>query len=220
MVDSRGDCTAAVPAFERVAAGIDRALAARALVYLGSCYERLGNEKARQAYRRVIDQYPEQRAATTQARARLAALDRTTRPTAEETFEKRWRSAVPARARLAADQTFASYVTGTISARGTLAGSVLAGQERSESLVTVNLDTSETRLWQTVSSRGGHSESVVASADQSAVVYVWIDELLHCASLRVVDRAGGTTVLSRRARHRGALDRRERLAPVSGARRA
>ena len=90
LVDSRGDCPAAVPAFERVTSSADRALAARALVYLGACYERLGNEKARQVYRRVIEHYPDQRAAATQARDRLAALDRLMKPPVGPTLRPLW----------------------------------------------------------------------------------------------------------------------------------
>jgi Tol biopolymer transport system component len=94
LVEGRGDCPAAVPVFETVAAGADRALAARALVYLGACYERLGNEKARQAYRRVIEQFPDQRAAARQARVRLAALDRTSQ-SLQLTLRRLWSQAPP-----------------------------------------------------------------------------------------------------------------------------
>lgn len=74
----RNDCAAAIPLFERVSGSGERSLAARALVYLGDCFARLGNERARSAYRRVLDQFPEQRAAVAQARARLATLERAT----------------------------------------------------------------------------------------------------------------------------------------------
>jgi Tol biopolymer transport system component len=76
LMDSRGDYEGAARLFEAVAASADRALAARALVFLGTCYERVGDEKARQAYERVLAQYADQRAAAAQARARLAVLQR------------------------------------------------------------------------------------------------------------------------------------------------
>jgi dipeptidyl aminopeptidase/acylaminoacyl peptidase len=95
LVDARNDCARAVPLFERVAASGDRALAARALVYAGTCYERLGNEKARQAYQRVIDVYAEQRAAAAQARARLSALDIARRQPARLTLRPLWRERPP-----------------------------------------------------------------------------------------------------------------------------
>ena len=76
LIETRGDCQAALPLLEPIARGQDRALAARALVYTGGCHERLGATRARQAYRQVIDQYPDQRAAVAEARTRLQALDR------------------------------------------------------------------------------------------------------------------------------------------------
>ncbi len=92
LMDSRGDYAAAAKLFEAVAGGSSRALAARALVYLGTCYEHLGETRARIAYRRVIEQYADQPAALAQARARLDALDRrNTRPQARElTLRRLW----------------------------------------------------------------------------------------------------------------------------------
>jgi hypothetical protein len=76
LMSTRRDFAAAARLFEKVAEGTDRAVAARALVYLGECYERLADANARAAYRRVIEQFPDQPVALAQARARLAALDR------------------------------------------------------------------------------------------------------------------------------------------------
>ena len=55
----------------------NRPVAARALAALGQCYEKLGaaqTTEARRAYERIVQQYPEQKEAVAQARARLAAL--------------------------------------------------------------------------------------------------------------------------------------------------
>ena len=55
----------------------NRPVAARALAALGQCYEKLGaaqTAEARRAYERIVQQYPEQKEAVAQARARLAAL--------------------------------------------------------------------------------------------------------------------------------------------------
>jgi Tol biopolymer transport system component len=92
LMESRGDYEGAVRLFEAVAASADRALAARALVFLGTCYERVGNEKARQAYERVLAQYADQRAAAAQARARLAVLQRRNGATAPSnlTLRRLW----------------------------------------------------------------------------------------------------------------------------------
>jgi Tol biopolymer transport system component len=51
-----------------------REIAARALVLLGRVHETLGSANAERAYRRVLEEYPEQRAAVDEARERLASL--------------------------------------------------------------------------------------------------------------------------------------------------
>jgi Tol biopolymer transport system component len=50
------------------------ALAARALVQMGRCQERLGQAEARKAYQRVLDEYPQQLEEVKLARERLEAL--------------------------------------------------------------------------------------------------------------------------------------------------
>ncbi len=74
LMETKGDYPAAVRLFEQVARGPDRALAARSLLYLGHCYEKLGQEESVNAYRRVLREFPEQREAVEAARAQLSAL--------------------------------------------------------------------------------------------------------------------------------------------------
>ena len=74
-----GDLRAAIALYQRIVQDFagDRALAAKALVQLGRCHEKLGGAEAnaaRKAYERIVQQYPEQKDLVTQARARLAAL--------------------------------------------------------------------------------------------------------------------------------------------------
>jgi Tol biopolymer transport system component len=78
LMETRGDCAAAVRLFEAVgsAKGADRGLAAQAWIYVGRCRERLGQAEAAAAYRRVIEQFGDQLAAVRQARERLAAIER------------------------------------------------------------------------------------------------------------------------------------------------
>jgi Tol biopolymer transport system component len=52
----------------------NRVVAAKALLEMGRCYEKLGNTEARQAYERLLRDYADQNEAAAQARARLAAL--------------------------------------------------------------------------------------------------------------------------------------------------
>src|SRR5215467_11228401 len=70
-----GDLTAAIKLYRQVADGKSTppALAARALVRLGRCYERLGSNEAAKAYERVVTQFGKEEAAA-EARQRLASL--------------------------------------------------------------------------------------------------------------------------------------------------
>jgi Tol biopolymer transport system component len=71
-----GDLKTAIGLYEQAvaAAGSDRALAAKALVQMGQCYEKLGSTEARKAYQRVVHDFADQVASLELARARLAAL--------------------------------------------------------------------------------------------------------------------------------------------------
>lgn len=76
LMDTRGDYPAAIRLFEAIARGSDRRLAARALLYIGLCYEQLGREDAAKAYQRLVRDFADQSDLVTQAQARLAALAR------------------------------------------------------------------------------------------------------------------------------------------------
>jgi len=52
----------------------NRALAAKALVQMGQCYEKLGNAEARKAYEQVVQEFADQGEQVQAARTRLAAL--------------------------------------------------------------------------------------------------------------------------------------------------
>jgi Tol biopolymer transport system component len=74
-----GDLKAAIEAYKTVAATHEgnRAVAARALVRAGQCYEKLGEaqaKEARAAYGRVVREFADQTDTAAHARARLAAL--------------------------------------------------------------------------------------------------------------------------------------------------
>jgi tetratricopeptide (TPR) repeat protein len=59
---AEGKLHEAIALYQRVidVAGTDHALAAKALLQLGRCYEALGNTEARAVYERLIARYPEQ----------------------------------------------------------------------------------------------------------------------------------------------------------------
>ena len=71
-----GDLSSAIGIYESIIANFpdERSVAAKALVQLGQCHEKLGSIEARRAYERVLNDYVDQREQARFARARLAAL--------------------------------------------------------------------------------------------------------------------------------------------------
>jgi Tol biopolymer transport system component len=72
----KGDIKAAIEQYKVIAAGTDRAAAAKALVRLGGCYQKLGNVESSNVWERVVRDFSDQAEAVVDARSRLAALAR------------------------------------------------------------------------------------------------------------------------------------------------
>jgi Tol biopolymer transport system component len=71
-----GDLRAAIKEYEAIVSRHrdNRAVAARALVQIGLCYDKLGQPDARKVYEQVVKDYGDQAEPAAQARARLAAM--------------------------------------------------------------------------------------------------------------------------------------------------
>jgi len=71
-----GDLKGAIAIDERILglSGVPRTVAARALLHLGQCHEKLGHAEARKAYERLVREFADQSEEVGRARARLAAL--------------------------------------------------------------------------------------------------------------------------------------------------
>ena len=78
-----GDLKAAIEIYRKAiaSAGANRAVAAKALVRMGQCYEKLGDTEARKAYERVVREFGDQKDLAETASARLAALGKPAGPT-------------------------------------------------------------------------------------------------------------------------------------------
>ena len=79
---ANGDLKQAIALYAQAAqtAGSDRALAARALIRMAGCQEKLGEDaEAASAYAELVRAYPEQRAEVAIAQDRLGALRQATR---------------------------------------------------------------------------------------------------------------------------------------------
>jgi Tol biopolymer transport system component len=84
--DVAGDLEGAIALYRQIVAahGQDRPVAAKALLRLGGCYEKLGQAEAGKAYERLVAEYPDQAQEVTQARDRLAVISRAARATTRE----------------------------------------------------------------------------------------------------------------------------------------
>src|SRR5579863_1383890 len=74
LMESKGDLAKAIPLFEDAARSSDRAVAARALLYLGEAQERQSADKARAIYERIVREFSTQTETVAAAQKRLAAL--------------------------------------------------------------------------------------------------------------------------------------------------
>ncbi len=90
METVEGNLKGAVEAYKKLADGADRGVAAKALVRMGQCYEKLGDAEAKVAYERVVRDFADQKEAVEKARALLAAISREKHRESGIVVEQRW----------------------------------------------------------------------------------------------------------------------------------
>jgi Tol biopolymer transport system component len=69
-----GDLQGAINLYKQLAAGKDRTVAARALLRLAACYQKLGNSQSRQVYEQLVRDFQDQKEAVAEAQKHLAAV--------------------------------------------------------------------------------------------------------------------------------------------------
>src|SRR4051794_3640774 len=67
-----GDLKGAIEQYKKLAQSNNRAIAAKALIQMAGCYQRLGDAEAWKTYEQVVKYYPDQKEAVALARARLS----------------------------------------------------------------------------------------------------------------------------------------------------
>jgi Tol biopolymer transport system component len=75
-METKGDLNGAIKLFEEIIQKYpdEREYAAKSQLYIGICYEKLGQKEAQKAYQRVIKEFADQSEVAAEARARLASL--------------------------------------------------------------------------------------------------------------------------------------------------
>jgi Tol biopolymer transport system component len=126
-------------------------LAAKALLEMGQCYEKLGNTEARKAYERLLRDYGDQNEAAAQARTRLAAISSKVASRSSEMVTRRvWAGQdVDAEGSISPDGRYLSYAdptTGDLALRDLVTGKMRH--------LTNNTKSSENAFFSTISPDG------------------------------------------------------------------
>ncbi len=159
-----GDLKGAMEAYRRIIAtnGKDRAVAAKAMLHLAQCHEKLGQAEARSLYEQIATNYRDQAAVAAEARERLAALDGGSRPSGGLTARQVWTGPdVDPEASITPDgrlMAMTHWETGDVGIRD-------LGTAR---VTRLNLKTS----WQDSSD---FAETPVFSPDQRQIAYAWLN---------------------------------------------
>jgi len=171
-----------------------RPVAAAALLGLGGCYEKLGQQDARKVYERLLAEYSDQAQEAAAARARLAAI---TTPLRQEntsvTIRMLWK--------VRAGSLAGTYVPGEVSPDGRY----LSWADNVEGDLAIrDLKTGQSRL---LTNQGGWTIGSCWSPDGKSIVYGWWIEGRKGPEmpweLRITDATGknGTRVLHRSERY-------------------
>ena len=178
LMESKGDAAKAMPMLEDVARSSDRALAARALLYLGQAQERQGADKARATYERIVKDFGNQTEMVAAAQQRLAALG-----TASETLRA---------SRLITSGSPSDTAYDTLSPDGQWLGGT---DWMNGDVVLRHVSTGEIRRLVPVGDKSQKSwgESPLLSPDQKQVAYWWCDsgDPDACGQLRVMPNDPG-----------------------------
>lgn len=98
----QGDLKAAVEQYKKLADGSDKTIAAKALLRLAGCYEKLGQDDAKKVYERILRDFAGYTEAASEARTRLTALTRPGPGTTSMVARQIWEDAPPDWNRMAA----------------------------------------------------------------------------------------------------------------------
>jgi Tol biopolymer transport system component len=167
-----GDLKGAIELYRKLSDGNDHAVAAKALVRMGQCYEKLGNAEAMKAYERVVHEFSDQKESVATAQARLAELGggpgSAAGVTVRQVWVGPWYGAMGAPSR---DGTYVTFRTG------------------SEDLGIRNLVTGEIRQLTKHQNVQQSAYQSVPSPDGKQVAYSWYND--GRGEVRVVGVDGG-----------------------------
>lgn len=156
------------------AAKADRPLAAKALVHMAECYQKMGNAESRKIYEQIVREYGDQKEAVAAARARLNRSSQPGRPTTTLVWKG---DNASAGGRITPDGRYISFVdwsTGNLALHDTASGQdrVLAESRNPKGVNNV------------------FAEESVISRDGKQIVYNWYDRSIGRFDLRILNLTG------------------------------
>jgi Tol biopolymer transport system component len=175
-----GDLNAAIKLYRQIVEnpGENRAVAAKALLQIGKCYEKLGSLEARKAYETLLKEYADQSNIATEARTRLAALAKP----AEETgikIRRVWTG-------YEGDNTY--YVSPTPDGRSL----VYVDWDSGGNVAIRELSSGKSRLITTSANDPDHFALYpILSPDGRQIAFMWFNANNKAYDLRVVEIDGG-----------------------------
>jgi Tol biopolymer transport system component len=172
-----GDLKGAIEQYKKLAQGKDRAIAARALVRIAECYEKLGQTDARKTYEQVVRDFADQAESVNVARSRLAALSVPVKGEATQMARLIWdidASSLtdPSESAPSSDERwlgFTDWETGDLGIR--------------DLTTRTNRRLTNTKGWD---QSGDFAEATVISPDGRQITYGWYNNQLQRYELRVL----------------------------------
>jgi Tol biopolymer transport system component len=171
-----GNMQQVIQLYERIAKefAADRALAAKALLRLGDCYQKVGEAKAQAVFEQVVRQFADQTDAAAEARARLAAFTRAPARSGGIVTRQVWKDKdVDTTGTISADGrylSFTDWTTGDLAVRDLATGS--------------NRRLTNKGTW---AESEDYAELSVMRPDGRQVAYAWYSEDRDRYDLRMVD---------------------------------
>jgi hypothetical protein len=106
----KGDLKGAIEQYKKIAESSDRVVAAKALLRMADCYQKLGDAQARGVYERLVREFGDQTDVATVARVKLGGSNAAARPTGDRMVWDASEFAASNDGRVSLDGRYVSYI--------------------------------------------------------------------------------------------------------------
>jgi Tol biopolymer transport system component len=183
----QGDLKGAIEQYKKIVSTYkdNRAVAAKALVHMGACYEKLGESEAERTFRQVVDNYSDQAEAVNAAKNRLAVLSRTRTASPSDVNNLVLRQVSVPEGQISPDGKFIAFDDDPIAVYEILTGK-------------------KTALYDPKSCTDCSNEYLAWAPDGNRLAFIRINFVLHSDELCVADKDGANfEIILKKASGRG-----------------